>query len=196
LPSKPVFLSEEGPRGVGQGWREVVWSPNASGTPSYELGSGGLLAPATTRATATFHEPAEPTDTGGSVTFTTSPLSADRVLMGHAALHLRATLSAFDANFYVELIDVNAMGEETLVNDGFLKASHRYSDSIPTLVVPGAAIDYVIPIRADHYRFVAGDSVRLRISGGKSTALVPVTQPVEIVIQTGAQSTLYMAPGW
>jgi hypothetical protein len=54
----------------------------------------------------------------------------------------------------------------------------------------------VIPIRADHYRFVAGHSVRVRISGGDSKSLVLPTEPVEIVIQTGEASTLNMPEGW
>jgi predicted acyl esterase len=197
LPLHPVFLSEEGPRGVGRGWREVAWNPNVSSAPSYELGSDGLLAPAaTTMGMARFHEPAEPDAPGGAMTFTTAPLDVDHVLLGHAALHLRASLTASDANFYVELIDVDSKGDETLVNDGFLKASHRNSDTTPEPVTPGAAIDYVVPIRADHYRFVAGDSLRLRISGGKSTSLVPVAEPVDIAIQAGVPSALYMSPGW
>jgi len=143
-----------------------------------------------------FHEPAEPEQTGGSASFTTAPLDVDRVLMGHVELHLRATLSAPDANFYLELIDLDAKDAETLVNDGFLKASHRDSDTDPQPVPVGTAIDYVIPIRADHYRFVAGHRVKLRLSGGKSMSLVPPSQPVDIAIQPGAASALYMAPGW
>jgi predicted acyl esterase len=42
------------------------------------------------------------------------------LLVGHPVLHLRATLSAADANFYVELVDVDDKGVESLVNDGFL----------------------------------------------------------------------------
>lgn len=197
LPPEPVFLSEEGPRGVGKGFQEVAWQSSPSSTPSYELGSDGTLA---ARAIATdnimFHEPAEPEAAGGSVAFTTAPLDADHVLLGHAALHLRATLSADDANFYVELIDLGPNDQETLVNDGFLKASHRESDTTPEPVTSGTAIDYVIPIRADHHRFVAGHSLRLRISSGKSDSLVPPAQPVDIAIHTGAASALYLSQGW
>jgi predicted acyl esterase len=197
LPLKPMFISEEGPRGVGgKGWRELTWNPTTNSTPSYQLGSDNTLAPmATATAAVTFKEPAEPKDAGGSATFTTAPLSADHVLVGHPALHLRATLSAADANFYVELIDVNAKGEETLVNDGFLKASHRKSDTTPEAVTAGTAIDYVIAIRADHHRFVAGNSLRIRISGGDSMSLVPAER-VDIMLQTGEASTLHMPPGW
>jgi predicted acyl esterase len=197
LPLKAVFVSEEGPRGAGKGWQQVTWDRSASSRPHYQLSSDGTLAPASTAsAVMTFHEPAEPDAAGGSAAFTSAALSADHVLTGHAELHLRATLSAADANFYVELIDLDAKGHETLVNDGFLKASHRDSDTAPVAVTPGSAIDYVIRIRGEHYRFVAGHSVRLRISGGKSTSLVPVTEAVDIMLQTGSPSTLHLSPEW
>jgi predicted acyl esterase len=143
-----------------------------------------------------FHEPAEPDATGGAITFTSAPLASDHVLRGHAEAHLRATLSASDANFYVELVDVDMMGKETLVNDGFLKASHLQSDVTPTPVMSGAPIDYVVPIRAADYRFVVGHKVKLRISGAKSSRLTPVMQPVDIVVQAGAASTLHLSPSW
>jgi predicted acyl esterase len=197
LPLKPMFLSEEAPRDGEPRWRSLVWSKVASTTPSYQLGSDSTLAEtAVATESVTFHEPAEPDAPRGSVTFTSAPLSADRVLMGHAELHLRASLSAQDASFYLELIDLDAAGKETLVNDGFLKASHRNSDVTPEPVAAGSAVDYVIPIRAAHYRFSAGHRLRLRVSGGKSTSLVPADPPVDITLQTGASSALYLAPGW
>ena len=197
LPAAPVFLSEEGPRGVGKGWQEVAWNPKPKQAASYELGADATLAPAaTSSAPVMFHEPAEPNQPQGVLLFTTAPLDADRVLMGHAELRLHATLSAPDANFYLELIDLDDKGQETLVNDGFLAASHRDSDTSPQPVTPGTAVDYVIPIRADHHRFVAGHKLRLRLSGGKSTSLVPVSKPVDITVQTGAVSSLHLSPGW
>lgn len=197
LPPKPVFISEEGPRGVGQGFRELTWKPAVNPTASYQLGSDNTLAlTATATGAVTFQEPAEPTAAGGSLTFTTAPLSSDHILVGHPALHLQATLSAADANLYVELLDVQANGEETLVNDGFLRASHRNSHTTPEPVPPGVAIDYVIAVRADHYRFVAGNSLRIRISGGASMSLVPPEERVEITVATGAPSTLHMPEGW
>jgi predicted acyl esterase len=154
------------------------------------------MSTSSSSAVVTIHEPAEPDAKGGSATFTSSALAADHSLLGHAELHLRATLSAPDASFYVELIDLDDKNRETLVNDGFLKASHHESDTDPKPVAAGVPFDYVVPIRAHHYRFVAGHSVRLRISGGKSTSLVPAATPVDIMIQTGSASTLHLSPAW
>jgi predicted acyl esterase len=72
------------------------------------------------------------------------------------------------------LIDVNAKGEER---------------------TPGMVTDYVVATRADHYRFVAGNSLRIRISGGDSMSLVPPTEHVDTMLQAGEASSLYMPPG-
>jgi predicted acyl esterase len=128
------------------------------------------------------------------VAFTTAPLEADRVLLGHPTLQLRAALSAPDANFYVELFDVAPDGIESLVNDGFLKASHRTSHITPEPVTPGATIDYDITVRADHHRFLAGHRVRIRISGGSARTLV-APDPVEVTLHLDGTST-FRLPGF
>jgi uncharacterized protein len=204
IPPRPTFVSYEGPRGAGgTGWRQLDWNPLGShaatvlqlrpdgtlardGRTGHGHGRGHGTAP------VTFREPAEPTAPGGSATFTTAPLRRDRVIAGHPYLDLRATLTAADANFYVELVDVDPQGTETVVNDGYLKASHRSSHVTPEPVTPGEPTDYRIPIRADHYRFAAGHQIRLRISGGSSRTLVPVTTPVDVTIKTGRASTLHL----
>lgn len=197
LPLEPLFISEEGPRGVGQGWRELSWNSAINPTPSYHLGADNTLSSdATATGSISFREPLDPTEAGGSVVFTTTPLDRDHVLAGHPTLHLRATLSASDANFYVELIDVQPNGEESLVNDGFLKASHRSSNTTPEPAIPGSPLDYVIAIRADHYRFAAGNRLRIRISGGDSMSLVPPEESVEVTLETGNSSTLHMPRDW
>ena len=109
-------------------------------------------------------------------------------------LALRAKLSAPDANFYVQLLDVDDAGEETLVNDGFLKASHRTSHTDPEPAPVGQAIDYKIEIRAQHYRFAAGRRVRIRLWGGAKDAVIQVPS-VDVAIETGTHATLSL-PGF
>lgn len=198
IPPNPTFVSHEGPNGTGKGYQELSagWKPAGANHLTYQLGADGTLAPnAPGGAAVSFHEPAEPTETGGSASFTTAPLEADRVLLGRSTLTLRAALSASDANFYVELIDVAPDGTESVVNDGFLKAGHNASHVTPTNVTPNTPVDYAIDVRANHYRFAAGHRVKLRISGGSSEMLVPPTTPVNVTISTGAASTLRL-PGF
>jgi predicted acyl esterase len=118
------------------------------------------------------------------------------VLAGHASLSLDATLSAADASFYVELVDVDADGIETIVNDGFLRASHRQPDVAPRPVAPGEAVEYQIPIRAEHHRFMAGHRLRVRVSGGPSNMLVPTAEAVSVTITTGPDSSLRLPASW
>ena len=80
------------------------------------------------------------------MTFTSAPLATDQVLLGHPSLTLRATLDAPEAHLYVELVDVDADGGETTVNDGFLAATHRGSHTDPEPVPVGESTELRVPI--------------------------------------------------
>jgi predicted acyl esterase len=196
IPEKPNFVSFENPKGASRGFRELsAWVPEGVDPMVYELGSDNTLA-ATAAATepVTFHEPGDATAAGSSATFSTAPLDVDRVLLGHASLDVRAKLSAPDANFYVQLFDVDASNKETFVNDGFLKASHRKSHATPEAVPVGELVDYHIAIRPQHHRFAAGHRVRVRIWSGPRTDLAQ-PQPVDVALETGASARLRL-PGF
>lgn len=202
IPPQPTFVSEEGPRakndatGPSTEWRDLsAWLPAGADSLSYQLGSDGSLVPvADAPQPLTFHEPGEADEPDAALTFTSTAVAEDRVLLGHPRLALRATLSGSDANLYVQLLDVNEAGDETLVNDGFLKASHRTSHTDPEAVPVGRAIDYQIEIRAQHYRFASGHRVRLRLWGGSKDALIQPS-PVDVTVETGGHSTLTL-PGF
>jgi predicted acyl esterase len=101
---------------------------------------------------------------------------------------------ATDANFYVQLFDVDGADQESFVNDGFLKASHRTSHTKPEPVTVGELTDYHIAIRPQHYRFAAGHRVRVRIWSGPSQDLAQ-PQPVDVTLETGASARLRL-PGF
>ncbi|MCK9899988.1 CocE/NonD family hydrolase [Frankia sp. Cpl3] len=218
IPPRPTFVSYERPDAGGAGWREIVnYSPrNTVGTRTLSLTAEGTLseqttgqgtgtgsgvgvggassAPAESAGAPTFHQPADPTAPGGSVTFRTAPLTEPRAVFGHPTLRLRASPSGSDANLYVELLDVAADGTTTLVNDGFLRASHRASHTSPTPVAVGAVTTFEIGIRANHYQFAAGHRVAVRISGGAANALTPNATPVDVTIVTGAEGSVLRLP--
>ena len=77
---------------------------------------------------------------------------------------------------------------------GFLAASHRHSHIDPEPAPVGVPIELRIDVRAAHHRFVAGHSVRLRVSGGGSARLTTPPAPVEVTGATGS-STLRL-PGF
>ena len=184
VPAAPTFTSFEGPAGVGAGWVEVDdWRTTSTGGQAVEVDIDG---PATLRQSG---------DDRDDVTFTSAPLARDEVLVGHPSLTFRASLDADDAHFYVELLDVDADGAETLVNDGHLKASHRASHTEPAPVPVGEVVEYRVPIRAQHHRFVAGHRVRVRLGGGVPTKLTAPPAPVTITLEPGAAVTLGL-PGF
>jgi predicted acyl esterase len=197
VPPEPTFTSYEGPVGVGAGWRELdAWDPDGTGGIEWMLGNAGSLtaAPADP-GRVTFHQSGDPGDGLESATFTSPTLVTDQILVGHSSLTFRATLDAPDAHFYVELFDVAADDSETLVNDGFLAASHRRSHTDPTPVPVGTSIEYRVAIRAHHYRFRAGSRVRVRVSGGPASKLTAPAAPVTVIIETGATAVLRL-PGF
>ena len=174
IPPAPTFTSFEGPAGVGAGWVELDgWDPSRSGgAPFHVVGDGST----TLRQAGDDRE---------AVAFTTEALSRDEVLVGHPSLTFAAALDADDAHFYVELLDVDAEGDERLVSDGHLKASHRASHTDPTPVPVGETVEYRVPIRAQHHRFVAGHRVRVRLGGGAPTQLTAPPSPVTITLSDG-----------
>jgi putative CocE/NonD family hydrolase len=183
IPAAPTFTSFEGPPGVGAGWLEIDgWDPTGTAGGELDLAADG---PITLRQSG---------DERDVATFTSAPLPRDEVLVGHPSLTFRASLDAADAHFYVELLDVAADGTETLVNDGHLKASHRSSHTDPTPVPVGEIVDYRVPIRPQHHRFVAGHCVRVRLGGGAPTRLTAPPDPVTITLAV-ASATLRL-PGF
>ena len=197
IPMAPTFTSYEGPVGVGGGWRELdAWDPDgAVGTEWVLDGDGSLLAEPGDPGRVTFRQPGDPDGGVDSATFTSAPLTADQTLVGHPSLTFGATLDAPDAHFYVELFDVEADDNERWVNDGFLAASHRRSHVDPTPVPVGESVEYRVAIRAHHYRFRAGNRVRVRVSGGAPSKLTLPATPVTVMMETGATALLRI-PGF
>jgi predicted acyl esterase len=199
VPADPTFTSFEGPAGVGTGWRALDgWLRDDRDAASFHLGAdGSLTADIGDRedGKVTFRPQSSSDDHALARAFTSAPLPHDQVLLGHPSLTMQAELDAPDAHFYVELSDVDPDGTETLVNDGFLAASHRRSHTDPEPVPVGETLEYCIAIRAHHYRFRAGDRVRVRISGGAPTRLTPPPAPVMVTMHTGATAVLRL-PGF
>ena len=193
IPREPTFTSFEGPVGVGAGWRELDgWHPTGDGADLHlaPMVARGRLDRAGPRSAS----PARP-DEHDDTTFTTAPLAADQVLLGHPSLTFRATLDATDAHFYVELFDVDPDGDETLVNDGFLAASHRRSHTDPEPVPVGETTEYRVADPCAPLPVRAGNRVRVRMSGGAPSKLTPPPAPVTVTIETGDTAVLRL-PGF
>ncbi len=62
---------------------------------------------------------------GRAVAFVTAPLVDDQVLIGHGSADLWIRVDAADADLEVNLTEVRPDGQETYVQSGWLRASHR-----------------------------------------------------------------------
>ena len=197
VPAEPTFTSYEGPVGVGAGWCELEgWdAAGRVGAALYAGADGSLSAEPGVSGTVSFRQPDEPSDAVDAVTFTSAPLADDQVLLGRATFTFEAALDAGDAHFYAELFDVAPTGEEILVNDGHLAATHRASHADPEPVVVGEPAPYRVAIRPQHHRFRSGNRVRVRLSGGASSRLTAPPAPVTVTMETGDQAVLWL-PGF
>jgi predicted acyl esterase len=200
MPEAPLpsarLTAYEGPVGVGAGWRETdCWSPLSSEYTTLALqGNRDLVPPPGKKGSVSFSQPRQPSEPGGSLTFSTAALRSDQVIGGYGKLDLVATLSASDANFHVELLDIAPDGSTTVVNDGYLKASHARSHERPAPVMPGRLTTFPITIRPDLWRFVAGHKIGVRISGGAAETLTPVSDPVTVTVATGKDGSTLKLP--
>jgi putative CocE/NonD family hydrolase len=91
----------------------------------YPLPSPDLTEPGVGTGTATFKVPVTP---GGSAAYTTEPLADDLVVAGPASLDLWLSSTASDTDIQVTLTEVRPDGQETYVQRGWLRASHRALD--------------------------------------------------------------------
>lgn len=113
-----------------------------------------------------------------SIKYMTKPLYNDTELTGPIALYIHASLNKSDANWMVEIHDIDTDGTMKLISMGWLKASHREIDeskskpykpfhphtrSIP--IKPGTINEYAIEICETSYVFKAGHRIQLLIKG-------------------------------
>jgi predicted acyl esterase len=113
-----------------------------------------------------------------SIKFSTPVLTEDCEITGPSALYLYASLSGPDADWMVEIRDVDESGKEKLVTMGWLKASHRELDEEKSLpyqpyhshtrreeLTPGKIYEYAVEIREASMVFRAGHKIELVIKG-------------------------------
>ena len=116
---------------------------------------------------------------GTSASFTTAPLTEDKVLLGTASIDLFLSSTAPDTDLEVTLSEVRPDGKEVFVQQGWLRASHRKEDpalSSPTRpfqthqagdvapLVPGAATPMRVEIFPFGHVFREGSQVRVTVA--------------------------------
>jgi predicted acyl esterase len=116
---------------------------------------------------------------GMSASFTTAPLSRDKVVLGAASLDLHLSSTAPDTDLEVTLSEVRADGKEVFVQQGWLRASHRKLDatlSTPTRpfqthqavdslpLVPSVPSEMRVEIFPFGHVFRAGSRIRVTVA--------------------------------
>lgn len=186
LPPARVVSYEGGDN--GRGWQAFEqWPPKAASVVELALKQDGSLATVPgasgTRAFSQnyFSGLLWSEDT---VAFTSDVLAADWVLAGGMAVELKARFSEPDANINAQLFELRE-GEERLIEQGWLKLSHRDSHVHPAPVTPNEEIRVRVPLWAVHQRIPAGSQLVLKLSGGSVIDLVSADSPVRTELATG-----------
>jgi len=188
-------------QGANQYLNDTQWPPHATQFTKMYLDQShlGFVAPASASSESYFTNPAAglsmtfdqygtvaispyiPTDQrledAQGLTFRTDVLDAPLSLIGPLSMHLVATSGANDTDWIVKLADVAPSGAETLITNGYLRASHRELDPAksregvpyhthvnPTPIEPGKAIPYEIEIWPTAYQVAAGHQLQVRIT--------------------------------
>ena len=116
---------------------------------------------------------------GTSASFTTAPLTEDKVLLGTASLDLHLSSTAPDTDLEVTLSEVRPDGKEVFVQQGWLRASHRAEDAELSTetrpfqthqvgdvqpLVPGTATPMRVEVFPFGHVFRAGSQVRITVA--------------------------------
>lgn len=121
----------------------------------------------------------------------TPVLEAPLTLIGPSVLHLVATSSAEDTDWIAKLADVAPDGSETIITNGYLRASHRELDAArsregvpyhthvnPTPIEAGQPYAYEVEIWPTAYELAAGHRLQIRLT----SVDVPTHAPAGIAL--------------
>ncbi len=127
------------------------------------------------------------------LTYTTSPLTSDLEVTGHPIIHLWATSTADDADFFAYLEEVDKNGYSHYITEGTLRASHRITAPPPynniglpfhrsyaedALPMPKEPVELVFDLLPTSNIFDQGHCIRVTITcADKDTALTPELSP-------------------
>jgi hypothetical protein len=126
------------------------------------------------------------------LTWRTSALSRPLTLSGESALHLVASSSADNTDWFAKLSDVAPDGSEAIITEGFLRASHRkldpartratrpwHTNTGPTPIQPGRNYAYDLAIWPTAYQLKAGHRLQLRLTSYDFPTHLPGTLRVD-----------------
>jgi uncharacterized protein len=190
------------------------WPPSASTFKSLRLGPGRLGGARSSAAASYVDDPGAgfsmafdqygtvaaspyvPTDQRleepHGLTFRTAALNKPLDLAGPIALHLVASSTATDTDWYAKLADVAPDGSESIITEGALRASHRaldrakslpgrpyHTDTSPQPIVPGRFYAYDVEIWPTAYELAPGHRLQLRLTSSDLPTHLPGSYHVD-----------------
>jgi putative CocE/NonD family hydrolase len=144
------------------------------------------------------------------LTYTTQPLPANVEVTGHPVVHLWASASAPDADFFVYLEEVDEKGESHYVSEGMLRASnratanpgyemmglpyHRGNQADRADLTPSQPVELVLDLYPTSNVFDAGHRIRVTVTGAdKANARTPErTPPPRLTVYREAGKASYI----
>jgi hypothetical protein len=149
-----------------------------------------------------------PTVPGGTAVYTTPALGQDAEFLGSGSADLWISSSAFDTDVQVTLSEVRPDGQETYVENGWLRLSHRridparssvlrpdhsYAQADATQLTPGTPVLARIEMQPFDHVFRAGSAIRLSIDApGGWFQVVPQAATNSVYHQPGMDSKLVL----
>jgi uncharacterized protein len=103
-------------------------------------------------------------DRSNVLVFSTEALEAAVEVTGYVRLVLFASSDAPSTDFTAKLVDVHPTGYAQNLCDGIIRATHRESDTNPSLIEPGKIYRYEIDLGVTSSLFHAGHRIRLEVS--------------------------------
>ncbi len=137
-----------------------VYDPAAPYIPGGEKGMQ-KVASAEPGEASTADEPDKRPDL---LNYTSDTLKTELVVSGPISVHLSASTSARDTDWFAMLQDVNPDGRVDTLCQGIMRARFRTSFSKPELVKPGAIEEYNVDLWALGMAFKPGHKVRVVVS--------------------------------
>ncbi|WFU11379.1 CocE/NonD family hydrolase (plasmid) [Rhizobium sp. CB3090] len=112
-------------------------------------------------------------DDAGSLTFQTTPLSADHDYLGRPVVTLSLRCDAETANLCARLIDLHPDGTATRVSFGVLNLAHRDGNAEPKSMKKGERTTIRLVLDACGYRFRKGHRIALSLSTSYWPMILP-----------------------
>jgi putative CocE/NonD family hydrolase len=152
----------------------------------------------------------DPTAPGGSVTYTTPALTHDAEFLGSGSADLWVSSTAPDTDVQITLSEVRPDGQETYVENGWLRLSHRrlvaarstvlrpyhpFTQADTEVLTPGTPVPARIELLPFNHVFRAGSAIRFTIdTPGAYFQISPIAARNTIYHQRGMDSQLVL--GW